>query len=266
METTGSENEILTADEHTETTEMATDTEGNIVFATTLQKTELSDFQELIEHTVRPILTEIEGPLAAKLRPMIVAMAEPDETTSKCTADKINGEFQENPKLIDLVNWATETNVFEINPYPDETFPSTALFELQSDKEIEENPTRTEFDNPTEENPDPKIVTLAPPLDGTFVTDVEDTDPGTANETLNKPNPTPIDALTTTCRMTPNPEATLNVRELSENQFDLSEADPCNFGWQDAVMPKKIPNTETPMLPDEGTALAVLALETRGAL
>jgi len=35
---------------------------------------------------------------------MIVAMAEPDETTSKCTADKINGEFQENPKLIDLVN------------------------------------------------------------------------------------------------------------------------------------------------------------------
>jgi hypothetical protein len=247
-------------------TDTATDTDGNNIFAATLQRTELSDFQKLIGQTVRPILTVIEVPIEAKLRPVIVAVAEPDDATSEYAADKVNGEFQENSKLIDLVNWETETNVFDIDPYPDATFPSTALFELQSDDTVEVNPTRIEFDNPTEENPDPKIVKLAPPLDGLFVVLVEDTDTGTTNEALKTPNPTPTDALTTKFRTDPNPEATLKVKELSENQFDLSEVDPCSFGWGEAVMPKNIPKTEMLTPPDEGIALAVLMLETRGEL
>ena len=45
---------------------MATATDGNKILAVNLHRTVLSDFQELIEHAVRPTLTELEGPLVAK--------------------------------------------------------------------------------------------------------------------------------------------------------------------------------------------------------
>ena len=128
--------------------------------------------------------------------------------------------------LIDLVIRATDTTVFGIEPYPDDTFPSTALLDIQIDEMAEVNPNRAAFENPVEEKPDPKIVKLTLPLDGRFVTDVEDIDPGTTVETLTEPNPTPADAVKTTLRTCPNPEATLNVKELSENQLDLSDEDP----------------------------------------
>jgi len=156
--------------------------------------------------------------------------------------------------------------VLNVNPYPDDIFPSTALVELQVDEVNEVNPTRAKFDIATEEKPDPKIVKLESPLDGAFVIDIEEADPGTTNEMLNKSNPTATETLTTTCRTDWIPEATLKVKELSENQCDLSEVDPCSFGCGEALNPKYMPNTEMPVLPDDETELAILTLDTRGTL
>jgi len=94
-ETSGTKNEIWTADECTDTTEMTTETDGNNIFAAILQETELSDFHELIKHAVRPTFTELEVLLDAKLRPRTLAKIEPDEAETECSVATIDGEFQE---------------------------------------------------------------------------------------------------------------------------------------------------------------------------
>jgi hypothetical protein len=224
-ETTGTENEIWTAEEHINTTEIPTDIDGINIFEPVLQTTELSDFHKLIKLALRPILIELEGLNAAKLRPWTLVEMEPVRAKSACSAAMMNGKFQEKPTLIDLVSRATDTTEFDIRPYPDGTFPTTTLLELQLDEIADVNPIRTEFDNPVEENPDPKIVKLVLPLVGRFEPDVEDTKPGTALEKLNEPNPTPTDALKTMRRTRPNPIATFNIKELSENQLKPSDED-----------------------------------------
>ncbi len=88
------------------------------------------------------------------------------------------------------------------NPNPVATFPNIALLEHHEDDVHEVNPARTEFDNPEEEKPAPKTVTLALPLDGMFVTKVEETAPGTTTDMLNDPSPM-RDALTTKFRTDP---------------------------------------------------------------
>jgi len=113
--------------------------------------------------------------------------------------------------------------VFNVFPYPDESFPATALFDFQIDEIAEVNPTRTEFDNPVEEKPDPNIVMHALPLDGRFENEVGDMKPGTTVATSNDPHSTPTAALTIALRTSPNPAAALIFKELSENQLHLSD-------------------------------------------
>jgi hypothetical protein len=155
--------------------------------------------------------------------------------------------------------------VLEVKPCPVATFPIMALLERQIDDVAEVNPTRNTLDNPEEEKPAPKTVILALPLDGTLVTEVEDTAPGTTMEMLNDPNPT-RDALMTKFRTDPIPEATLNVKALSDTQTDLSDTDPWNLDLGEALMPKDMPNKDMMVLPDDGIELAFLKLEIRGAL
>jgi hypothetical protein len=224
VETYGAKNVISTADESTDTTEMATCVEGKNTFPATLHKTALSDLHKFTKHAVRPTLTELEGPMAAKRCPITVADAEPDNAKAECTALMTNGKFHDKPELNDLEVLATETIALGTNPYPVATFPSIALLEHHEDDVPEVNPARTEFDNPEEEKPTPKTVTLALPLDGMLVTKVEETAPGTTTDMLNDPSPM-RDALTTKLRTDPIPEAILKVRELSDTQIDLSDAE-----------------------------------------
>jgi len=191
-----------------------------------------------------------------------VAEVEPDRATAECAAVTINGEFQENLKLIDLVSTAADKMMFDEKPCPDATFPSTALSERQEEATTAVSPIRTECDNPEEEKLTPKTVTLEPALDGMLVTKVEDSKPVTTIEELNVPNPTPTDALTITLETRPNPEATLNARELSDIHLDLSEADPSSLGWGEALLPKNFPKTEILVLPDEEMRLDILRFET----
>ena len=72
--------------------------------------------------------------------------------------------------------------------------------------------------------------------------------------------------VSTLTRTDPNPEATLNVKELSEIQVDLSRADPKSLVLGEALIPKNLPNTERLLLPDDGTELPTQILETSGAL
>ena len=58
----------------------------------------------------------------------------------------------------------------------------------------------------------------------------------------------------------------MNVKELSETQVDRSGADPRSLVLGEVLTPKNLPNTEMPLLPDEGTELATQTLETNGAL
>ncbi len=177
-----------------------------------------------------------------------------------------NGEFQENLKLIDLVRTATDKMVFGEKPCPYATFPSTALLERQEEAATAVTPIRNECDNLEEEKPTPITVILALALDGILVTEVEDTKPITTIVVLNDPNPTPTDALTRTLETRPNPDATLNARELSDIHVDLSEADPSSLSFEDAPLPKKLPNTEILVLPEEETKLDNVRFETKGLL
>ena len=240
--------------------------EGRYTLAAALQETALSEFQTLAKHAVFPILAELEGPDATKWRPIIVTEAEPDKANAVCTVLVISGVFQDNPELIDLVSMVTLANILDVRPCPDPTLPSTALFERHVDEDIDVDPTRIEFDIPEAAKPAPKTVITVLPLDGALVTEVEDTAPGTTIETLNDPRPTPTDALTTNSRTGPNPEATLNAKELSETQVDLLGADPRSLVLGEALIPKNLPNTERLVLPDEGTKLLIQTLETSGAL
>jgi len=177
-----------------------------------------------------------------------------------------NGEFQENLKLIDLVRTATDKMVFGEKPCPDATFPSTALLERQEEAATAVTPIRNECDNLEEEKPTPITVILALALDGLLVTEVEDTKPITTIVVLNDPNPTPTDALTRTLETRPNPDATLNARELSDIHVDLSEADPSSLCLEEAPLPKNLPNTEILVLPEEETKLDIVRFETKGLL
>ena len=69
-----------------------------------------------------------------------------------------------------------------------------------------------------------------------------------------------------TTRTEPKPEATLNVKELSETQVDRSGADPRSLVLGEVLIPKNLPYTEMLLLPDEGTELATQTLETSGAV
>jgi hypothetical protein len=99
-----------------------------------------------------------------------------------------------------------------------------------------------------------------------LVTEVEDTKPVTTIVVLNDPNPTPTDALTRTLETRPNPDATLNARELSDIHVDLSEADPSSLCLEEAPLPKNLPNTEILVLPEEETKLDIVRFETKGLL
>jgi len=178
----------------------------------------------------------------------------------------INGVFQDKLEFIALVSMATDTRALDVEPHPDATLPRTALLERHLDEKTDVNPTRIEFDIPEAAKPAPKTVILVLPLDGALVTEVEDIAPGTTTETLKNPRPTPTDALTTNSRTEPKPEATLNVKELSETQVDRSGADPRSLVLGEVLIPKNLPYTEMLLLPDEGTELATQTLETSGAL
>jgi hypothetical protein len=264
-ETEGAKKVTSTREENADATEMAIWASGKNTFDATLHKTALAEFHELTKGAVRPTREEAEGPVAPKLWPITVTEREPDIATAECAARATNGEFQDKPALIDLIDNAIDTIVMDAKPWPTATLPCTALLERQEEDVAEVNPTRTECDDPEEEKPPPKTVILVLPLEGKLVIAIEDTAPGIAIEMLNDPNPT-RDALTSKWRTFPIPETILNIKELSEIQIDLSDEDPCNFNLGEANVPKNLPNTEMLVLPDDGIELAFLTLEMSGPL